>query len=189
MTAAPPPVPPTEVVYEQPQSTWPTVIGIICIVFGGFGILGGLWGAVVPFLMSTVASMMPDPAGTMDASFAAVTRYRAITIPVSVISAVVAALLLVGGIQLLRRRFAARRVLLIWAIIKIFLVVAAVMVNIPMQRAQLEAQQAQGMPAMPMMNLIGPITAACGVVFGWALPIFILIWLMRRPIRDEIEAW
>ena len=43
-----PPMQPTDVVTGSMTTAWPTVLGILAIVFGGFGVLGGVWGVVAP---------------------------------------------------------------------------------------------------------------------------------------------
>ena len=39
------------------------------------------------------------------------------------------------------------------------------------------------------MAILGPLTLVLGIVWGWALPIFMLIWFSRRKIKAEIAQW
>ncbi len=52
--------------------------------------------------------------------------------------------------------------------------------------------QAQGSaPAMPVafqqtMILFG---SALGLIWGWALPVFLIIWFRRQVIKNEVATW
>jgi len=40
-----------------------------------------------------------------------------------------------------------------------------------------------------VMAIIGPMILVFAIVWGWALPIFMLIWFSRRKIKAEIAQW
>ena len=114
-----PPTEPGELSLSARRSVWPMVLGIIAVVFGGFATLGGLWGAVAPFVMDGFARLlaqMPSAPGQDPAKmFEAMGEYRYLLMATSLASTAVAVLLLVAGIALMRRRPSARRLCMAWA--------------------------------------------------------------------------
>lgn len=199
MTATPPPanVPPTQPAAmgdQEPQAVWPTFVGVACTVIGVLGALGACMGGVSLVMMPAVFEKMPDPNGQLKATAELMEQQLPLSLTVMVFVLIGGVLLLAGGIQCLRRRHAARKLLMIWATYKIVLVVAAVLVNLPMQQAQFEAQAASGGGAPQAMGMqfgatFGAIASVCNVIWGWALPVFILIWFSRRVVRDEVDRW
>ena len=103
-----PPTEPGELGLSARRTVWPVVLGIIAVVFGSLGALGGLWGAIAPFVMEGFAGLfarMPSAPGQDPAKmFAAMGEYRYSMMATSLVSAAVAVWLLVAGIVLLGRR-------------------------------------------------------------------------------------
>jgi hypothetical protein len=170
-------------------SVWPAVIGVIAIVFGSLGALGGAWGAFSPLLLRLMASVIPDD----QAASLEVMRESASSIVVlSVAALVLGVLLLAGGVGLCRRRSWGPKVCLIWAGLKLLHVVFNSVWGYMIQQAQF--QQLVNEPNMPaafggMMQVIGAFTIVLGIVWGWALPLFMLVWLTRKSIRAEVAGW
>ncbi len=80
------------------------------------------------------------------------------------------------------------------------LVVYSSIIGFLVQQAQMEAMQrmleedpntAGMMPGFfgTLMAIIGPVIFVFAIVWGWALPIFMLIWFSRRKIKAEIAQW
>lgn len=189
--AAVPLTPPTAPgVAEAPKSVWPTVLGIVCIVFGVGGLLMGLWGVVAPFLFSQFAEAM-----TMDIAPEELEAMRAQMFSGLAISALglpVAALLLASGIGLVRRRPGAVRLLQWWAGLKIVYTLVAMLAGIWLQQEQIQAQmRAQGPNGPPEAFILAImiVSLVVGIAWGWALPAFVLAWFARRPIREEVATW
>jgi hypothetical protein len=171
----------------SPPTAWPTVLGVIAIVFGAGGLLMSAWGAIAPLVIKSWPSF-----GSGFDPMAGVAQWQAWLIAQNIVAVFIAALLLTGGIMLLRRTRASRAVLRTWAALKIILVVAASMIGYQVGQTQLAAMQQAGATAPGMQNFIALfnwIGVAIGVLWGWALPVFMLIWLARRPIRTEMAAW
>ncbi|MEE8155226.1 MAG: hypothetical protein V3T53_09775 [Phycisphaerales bacterium] len=179
------------------QSTWPTVIGVIAIIFGSLATLQGCIGLGSSAMFGLFASAMPEEqAGLMDAT-------KSLT-PLIMISGgltmAIAIVLLIGGIGLTRRSPRGPKTCRIWAGLKMLIVVYGSIIGYLVQQAQMEAMQrmlednpntATAMPGFfgPLMAILGPLTLVFGIVWGWALPIFMLIWFSRRKIKAEVAQW
>ena len=189
MSSVAPPTEPGLVEMPRGPSSWPKVVGIIAIVLGVGGILGGLSGALSPLMLDAMASMMPQG----QAVVAAIEEMAGWTVAVSLASAVVAGVLLAGGIGLLKRRRWSVRITRIWAFVRLLLVIANAVLTYQMTKAQFEvmSQQQPGAAAMPagFGGVVGTISVAFGVIWGWAFPVFVLIWLARGKIKAETSAW
>ncbi len=197
----PPPTPmtpPTDAGAIPPKpSSWPTVIGIIAIIFGSLATLQGCMGLGWPLVAGLFTSAMPED----QAEMMSITEPL---MPLMIISGgltmVIAIVLLIGGIGLTKRSPGSPKVCRIWAGSKMLLVVYASIVGYLVQQAQMEAMQRMleedpNTPAaMPgflgtFMAVFGPLTLVLGIVWGWALPIFMLIWFSRTKIKAEIAQW
>lgn len=192
--ASPPPAaPPTAPIPAAPKpAVWPTVLGVVMIVFGAGGVLLGGWGAVVNlFLIDFFAGLggQGNPA--------AATAMRDWSLPMgllSLVNAAAAGLLLAAGIGMVRRRRWSIRAATLWAWIKIVLVVLGAVAAVFMQRVQFEAMTqnaANGPAAMPRGVMVGVLVVIglFTVAWGWALPIFTLVWLRLAGSRREIATW
>ena len=120
-------------------------------------------------------------------------RWATWTVVVSLLSAAVAILLLAAGIGLVQRRRWSPRVFTIWAPLKIVLAIASTVVGWAIQQETMEAMRTQ----VPGMGALGPGTmesfASVGAVFallwGCALPVFVLIWFARGSIKAQVAEW
>jgi hypothetical protein len=174
---------------------WPTVIGVIAAVLGAMGALGGAWGIVGSMMMGWLPAAMPKlPAGQPDPTqfFKVMLDWRPWLIAVSTVTLLVALWLLCGGILLMMRHAAARPALIWWSVAKMALVVGASAVNYQVNQAQMAAmQQSGGMLAgmSSMMGALGAIGMAVSIAWGWALPVFMLTWMLRPRIRQQVAAW
>lgn len=171
-------------------STWPKVIGIIAIVFGALGILGGLYGILGPWIVEEIASIMPrGTEGTLD-----VFRESAgWLIGTSIVTTGVAALLLAGGVGLLKRRRWSVGTCRAWAVLKMLLVLVNTVVGYYLQHASLTSiseQTPAGAQISPeFVDAMVVLGLIIGVAWSWALPVFMLIWLGRGKIKSETSAW
>ncbi|HUU22125.1 MAG TPA: hypothetical protein VM389_06270 [Phycisphaerae bacterium] len=159
----PPPLP--------PRSKWPTVIGVISIVFAGIGLL------CLPF---AVLGRFINPAQKQ------VYQYLPSWYPIYetfsyVLGVGFAVLLLVGGILLLKRRPAGRTLHLAYA------VAATVMAVFGTILMTMSISRTGNMPPPMRYGFIGgAIGGMCG---GLAYPIFLLVWFLRAPIAAEARGW
>lgn len=184
-----PPMQPTDVVAESVPTSWPTVLGILAIVFGGFGVLGGAWGVVAPFVAGRITEMSPSMPAQLTQQLDAWSGW---TTAFSIMSLMAGGLLLFGGISLVRRRHRAAPALFVWSIIKIVLILANVGLQLAVQ-SQVMGQALSQLPTLPgggtimMTSVI--IGVGCGLIFQLAWPVFLLIWFRRRVIKEEVAIW
>ena len=185
-----PPTQPGGIRAPQGASSWPRIIGIIAIVLGALGILGGLQGMLAPWILEAVASIMPrGTEGTLDA----VVESANWLIVTSIMTTGVAALLLAGGVGLVKRRQWGIGTCRAWAVLKMLLVLLNTGVGYFVQEASLTALAEQTPRGAQMSEEF--VTAAVvlglilGVAWGWAFPVFMLIWLGRGRVKAETSAW
>ncbi len=190
-----PPVEPGEIPHRP--SAWPMVIGVIAIIFGSLAILQGCLGAVSTLFMSSLSGLMPAEQATM---FDAMDDLKPWMIIGAVLTLALGILLLVAGIGLVRRRAWSPTACMVWAGIKMMFVVGNTILADMVQQAQFEAMQEvmqqdpnmpAGMPAMmgSFFQVFGVFTIVLGILWGWALPVFLLIWFSRSKIKAEVARW
>jgi hypothetical protein len=189
----PPAVPPTEIGYAippAPPSTWPTVIGVIAIIFGVFGCLAAIYAALSPLIAEAVSRGVSTSRPT---GFELASRMPVLTVIGSLLALGLAILLLVGGITLIRRSASSRGLCVTWATLKILYAVANTAVSYFLMKpvldemAQTQAQGA-GMPPGFMQQMMA-FGMCVGFVWVLALPIFMLIWFSRAKIKEETASW
>lgn len=185
-----PPMQPGGMQMPEQRSAWPTVIGIIAIVLGSLGILGGCWGLATPWFLGVIKDIVPPGQAT---GMEFVEEWRAWTVINSLVGTGVAILLLFAGIGLRRCRRWAVPTCVTWAVVKMLFVVVNSVLMYMIQRPGLEAmaQQNPGMSGMGsgFLVLIGIISVVFGILWGWAFPVFLLVWLSRAKIKAETAAW
>ncbi len=184
-----PPTQPGPIVAREVPSNWPSVLGVIAIVFGALGTLGGIWGALSPLFIDWMADRMPaNQAAAMEAAGEQMTW----TVVLSLAFTALAIGLLIAGIGLLRRRRWAIGASQIWAILKILVVIASTALQYQMAEVQTELVTQQGGTAGIPAQFAGTLTTAAmvvGLLWGCALPVFMLIWFARGKIKSETAGW
>ena len=169
------------------RSSWPTAIGVIAIVFGVLGVLYHLF-SIVPFALRWFGVNVDDPDPDMKVALS----WETWIVLLAGLATALAVVLLVAGIGLVRRRRRAVRTLAGWATFRMLLAVGQAAVNYRLAPAQYAVMRNDpSMAGMPsgFVELIGPITAGVLLIWGCALPIFLLIWFGRRKIKDEVTTW
>lgn len=189
-----PTAPPTEPGQWDPnlrqRPVWPTVWGVIAIVFAAMGILGYLASFIMlVFFVPAMASITApgDPAAM--ASVAATASIQAIN---SIVHVALAAMLLAAGIGLLLRKPWSVRVALVWAVLRMVVAVVAAGTNYYVQREQILASQGASSPnAIPpaFETTMLALTVAMTIGWGWALPIAMLIWFRLAKVKAEVARW
>lgn len=109
----------------------------------------------------------------------------------SAVTTCVAVLLLVSGIGMLKRVRWGVTAAQWWAILKMVFVVVNIIPAYMMQQEQFEAISRQGVPAMGggLFAVVSVFSIVFGLVWGWALPVFFLIWFTRPTIKGETAGW
>lgn len=188
-----PPAPPVTPGAIAPRpSRWPAIIGTIALVFGILATLGGCGGLVMMPFMEAIMESVPNQ---QNPGLAGLSDWKQWTIPGSILSMALGVLLVVGGSGLLRRRGWGRRVCLGWAGLKMVLVIFMATIQYQIAIDQAEAMKNdpnfQALPAQfaGFMQSFSMISVIISVIWGWALPVFLLVWLSRRKIRDDVKTW
>lgn len=185
--AAPPTVRGAQPAAPRPSS-WPTVLGVIAIVLGALAVVGAVWQLVMPFVLGTFLDSLS--AGQTADPFAI--QRNPWMLVIQVIGLILAGVLIAIGVMLLQRRRRARRLGLAWAGIDIIHVFVGVGTGYLLQQAQWAQQQQSGTgtAAIDSSEQIGALIGlGIGLIFGCALPVFMLIWLKRPKIKDEMMQW
>lgn len=189
-TPPPPPVQPVGEPAPAPRSTWPTAVGIIAIVFGVLGMLGACSSAMGPALMNLLKDKLPPQ---QRQGMEVMGEWSGYMLAIAVPTLILAALLLALGVGILKRSPKAAKGARVWAVLKIILVVCSAYGGYRMQEAQFEAmRQAPAGPGVPppgVLALVSRAGLAFSVVWGWALPVFFLVWFKRPKIRAEVAEW
>lgn len=189
-----PPTEPVPIVRRELGSTWPGVIGAIAIVFGALGILNGLMAMASPFFVNMMGNMGGQTTGMVET----MKSWMWWVILSGVLTIVVASVLLAAGIGVVRRRAWGAKTMLVWAVLKFVWGGISVAGGVLMQMEQMKAMQAQtaspgqGVPAAMMTGMTDMVMIfglGFGLLWAWALPVFVLIWFMRPKIRAEVRAW
>jgi hypothetical protein len=174
---------------ERPARQWPTVIGILAILWGGVGCLSGVWS-----LIAELAGVSPTPGlvGPLERA-------------VGLLGLLIAGLLVVGGIQLLRRR--PMGVQLIQAWIPLRLIVGLIGVGLlyrnrdafeaatqeAFERQAEESSKRSGQPApeIPpqMVTFMWGTSVACGGLAALIPPLVPALFVFGRRGREAMAEW
>lgn len=199
VATGPPPPPQAAAGPPEERTAWPIVLGIIALIFGGFGLISNLFGAVSPFLfegiMTSLAGNLPGEAQeSMQASMEVARAWRTWSVGFALVSVLVSAMLLVGGILLMMRRASAAQLLKLWSVARIFTAVVGAYVAFRIQQATFAAMRgsiAEEMDQVPetFIAAFAMFSNVFSLLFGCALPVFMLIWFARQAIKDEVACW
>ncbi len=194
-----PPTLPTPALQQHPRrpSQWPTVIGVLAIIFGALEVLGGCVGIVSPWFMSAMAAALPEE---QSLGMAAMVEWGRWMVAGSLAGLGLGVLLLLGGVSLMQRRPRGRTMCLTWAALRMPVVVFGLVVGYLMQQDHLVAMQEMfasdpnvpaAMSAMfgRFMQVAAVLASVIGLLWGWALPVFMLIWFSRGKIKTDVAAW
>ncbi len=181
----------------EPRSRWPTVIGIIAVVFGVLGVLGGCSGLVFNVFAAIWGSSMQWMPEAQKALFEVMRQYVVPTSISMVVATVLAAWLLVAGIGVLRHRPWSRGATVGWAVAKIIYAIPASVLGYFHYKAQLEAMEQaaidSGTPIptgiFTIMQSVGAAMMGWSILWVWALPLFLIIWFRWAPVKTEVERW
>ncbi|UCD76346.1 MAG: hypothetical protein JSV91_05360 [Phycisphaerales bacterium] len=169
----------------QRQSAWPTVVGVIAIVWAILSYLGACFNLVMPWFLPVYhelvsRSMPPSEIRVLEATVPPA-EWAIIT---GLVALILATLLTVGAVRLLKRRQSGATLCNLWAAVSVFWVFAGLAIN----SLLMISRGGEELLNSPM--IIGAILGACvGLGIGCALPVFMLIWFSRLAIREEVAEW
>lgn len=174
--------------YHAPKPVWPTVIGVISVVFAAMGLLNGCGGLIMPLAMSPIAELMPDEG--MKAMFRKLASYSPIGVSSGVLAIGVGVLLLLAGIRTIQWRRAGARLHVSAALLSFVHSAVACVYAFELQKLQFQAMQNAGGRPLPFPpELFGAIGLIIGMMFSSAYPTFLLIWFFRARIREQVSNW
>ncbi len=183
-------------------STWPTILGVISIIFGlGAAVMYGLCGPIMTLFMPMMAeSFQGIPGGEASAAqMSALDDLKWLIIGMNLMLGIAGVLLLIAGTGILRRRAWCMRLVIIWAIGKIILSIPNGFISHHINKVQMDAMreasaQTGGQNAPPavlfgLVDSLSVIGIIVGIAWAIALPVFMLFWFGRRKVRTEIAGW
>ncbi len=194
-----PPMEPTGDLLDDEETKWPKVIGVISLIYAILGLgcnaLGGAWYAVAP--------MLPE----MWRGGADIPGILRLSLGVQILAAVcLGVLMLIGAVNLLRRRRAGPRLLKRWAILRMLLILIAVVLLVLTAPAQVDMQRSMQEFSNDMLRDAGRtdmikestdeefwrllmIQGGFGVLATAIYPVFLGLWLSRTKITADVERW
>ncbi len=186
---------------EAAPSKWPTVWGVLCLVYAGGTALISCCGSIGVFLGPKFAAMggmeMPPSPSIMNIMM----------IADNVISVFLVLALIIGGIALLRRRTTARKILMVYVVIRILLAPVQMVSSIAMEKpgaewgrqiasAQVDAMEKAGHKAPPELvaaaneTKVSPLARYQSIGLPLLFVVFpALLALMLSKKRPEMETW
>lgn len=163
-------------------STWPTVLGIVCLILGGLGLAGGMCGLTMSVLGSSMASA--QGAGNEMSG-----RMLAFTAVGTVFQMALSAGLLVSGIGVLRQRSWGVLASKIWAIAKIIVSGVSLVVQMALGIST-DVLADSGMNwSEESIRVMTWLFGGIGLIWALILPVFVLVWFARPVIKQEIADW
>jgi hypothetical protein len=187
------------------RTIWPTVIGIICLVYAALTGLASLYGVLTSLMASMMFGSTPQANPEHVARLA---RWSYVAAGTKGANVLIMGLLVWAAIELILRSPRAARLMRGWAWAQVLFVVWVIFVNSMFYVAQADVMfdamsratpppGATTMPAVPAMTgmrsaMVGAYLAmslVTGLGWGWPLPIFVLIWLRRPTVHDETAQW
>lgn len=192
-----PPMAPGPIPQAHPTSRWPKVIGIIAIVLGSLGALGGCVGMFGPMFADMIKEVAEGQAGTAATvvQMEVAAEWATWTVVQSICGLAVGVVLILAGVGLLKRRAWAPRATIAWAVLKMLLVIGASVGGYGQAKALIDRMaddpNMQGLPqgVTAFGSIVATIVVGLGAVWGWALPVFMLIWFSRSKIKAETAQW
>ncbi|HMQ15039.1 MAG TPA: hypothetical protein PKC49_03610 [Phycisphaerae bacterium] len=187
--AGAPPTQPSNAPGARPATKWPLVIGVIAIVLGALQVLNAAMSPLGLLITEQMEQIAPGAAAQAEV----MRHWTAWIILTAVVGLILGSFQVVWAIMMVRRRSACRRLAFAWAWLALLSAIVQAAMMYPMQLEMFEAMESGGQFRSPMPPGFGPLmavlTAVMTLVMGAALPVFVLIWLRRRRIREEVQAW
>lgn len=170
-------------------SRWPLPLGAVMIVLGALG--GCLQLTSIAFTAGSQWMIdIAEQANVPMYGMAGIAEYRIPMIISLVIGAELSFLLLVAGVALVRRRQSAARLAIVYSGSRLLHAVGLTVLNV-----MINATNADEMREDARMENFAAALDMAGVLaiiqFVWyaALPVFLIIWMRRRTIREEMRTW
>jgi hypothetical protein len=169
----------------QHSETWPTTIGAVSIIVGGLSLFGGCLALTGMAEMEQLHTAIPFGDGELSDELVAQLKATAPAkwiLNITTIANIVFSVILTwAGMALLQRAPSARKTLLVWSVFYLLFSIASAVANWA-PRMEL-VQQNNDVKGMFLAQLV------ISTPLYLALPVFLLIFLNRKRIRNEIAFW
>ena len=184
-----------------PRSAWPTVIGVLCLLYALLGLVSNGCGLFWQQSQRVIFSM----SGIRDVEIPS--DIAMVSLVVSIIGMALVILLFVGAVGLMRRKQASLKLLRIWVVLQVVLALAGVVAGVLMIDSNIKYQEQISDAVREMMVDRGENAdafprqseeemrrgAVIGLIVGtpmqMAFPVVIGLLLTRRRWREEAEGW
>lgn len=181
-----PPTLPGELSVRRLDSSWPHLIGVICMVIGVLGIFAGVLSIVGSYWSDWMGEMMNDAEVTATLNVSAQWRY--VLISISVLKALLAGILVMTGILIARRKSNGRKWSVRYSLLQILFAFISCGVALLMQSQSL-AELTSITPEQASASDLASFGAVAGFFWTLILPIFLLLWFRRSKIKQEVVDW
>ncbi|MGP1347693.1 MAG: hypothetical protein ACTS3F_13630 [Phycisphaerales bacterium] len=167
---------------------WATVFGVISIVLSSLGLLGGLCSAIAIPFSASMSAAASQQGGPNPFSFGGP---MALQVVAQLIGLGLSVMLLVAGIQLLKRRASGVSLHKLWAMVSIPIVLIMMGVNAFFMSQQMNAAMAsQGNTPPPgVTGTMVVFSVAFGLVGSLTYPVIVLWWMNRARVKEESSGW
>ena len=178
--------PPTQGELPPPQrSSWPTVVGILGVIYSCMGVLGVFCGLAYPFVLPWYFDFLRDmgmpeeDVQALDSSMPPIGW----TVLANLVGLVLVILLFVGCLKLLRRQALGAKLCTLWGWIVIPWTLVATAITLVLV---LGAPAPSSNPGQQIGAVIGVVI---GLVLGLVFPVFMVIWFLRPTIKSQVAQW
>lgn len=186
--------------FEEAPARWPSVLGWFSVVLGVLGIMKNACGAVanLGFGGNLPIGQRAEQKQAIEDALSGMGVIVGSLGVLAIVSTGVSVLLLVAGLQLLKRRPGAVKLHRGWALIRLFVGLIELGLAYVQQAAVMKATiesmpTGQGGPPPAQMATCMNVMFSCGMGFGLlvllAYPITVLVVLSRPWAKAEIAKW
>lgn len=195
-----PPTAPGRLSIPDRPAAWPGFVGVICMVFGSLGLLGS--GLMLMYYAAVLAGVLDEFLAPLNAAGPGIDTmqplrdHRVLVIGSEFVKFALAAMLVFVGLAVFRRRPGAIALATWWSVSKILYTLAGTALGLWLQYEMLttvmsgQTLPANAPPTMSTFMISGAIFGGViAVVWGCALPVFLLIWFRLRHVKAETGRW
>lgn len=185
--------PPTSFEYQEepPATTWPTVLGVIGIILSVLGLLGGCVTLFMPLFMPQFLQMLRDGGNMPEEDINDIANNMPpdwVMYVGGAVGLLLSIWLLVSCIRLMKRRQAGARSLFAWAVVNMVWMLINLVGTILLTPAVTPPANAPA-GAQAASDVMQIASTMCGFLIGAAYPIFVIFWMLRSRIKQEVAMW
>ena len=178
---------------EEKPTTWPTVLGVLGIIWASLGLFCGCVGLFQVPLQRWGAEMQASAGQSnalAEAQLRVAEQFQVVMWGLIGVGFVFAIILLMGSINLIRRRRKAKSLLMTWAMASLLMLALNVALQVMMYQATAaELNKAGDQSQIGQLWISAIIGGVMAIFFGLLPPVFLLIWFARERIKREVDQW